>query len=185
MHWIDPDHLPITRGKIARLLLNPHGHLDGVLLKDGTEVHIPPHLSGKLLPRMKIGDSIAVRGVRVRGKPLIVAVAVEPAHGAAVVDNGPQAEKTVERHTPTKAERWGYSGVIEYLVHGPKGDVHGVILDDGVHLRFPPHAAKRFANVLKVGREIEVEGTWHESPHGVVIHADHLARAGRPLEAVE
>ena len=29
MHWIDPAHLPETKGKVDRFLLNPHGDADG------------------------------------------------------------------------------------------------------------------------------------------------------------
>jgi len=29
MHWIDPDCLPETKGKVERFILNPHGEIDG------------------------------------------------------------------------------------------------------------------------------------------------------------
>ena len=47
MHWIDPACLPETKGVVDRFLINPHGAADGLLLKDGKEVHFPPHMSGR------------------------------------------------------------------------------------------------------------------------------------------
>jgi|NGEPerStandDraft_6_1074524.scaffolds.fasta_scaffold469577_2 hypothetical protein len=41
MHWIDPTQLPETEGTVDRLLLNPHGKVDGLLLTDGTEANPP------------------------------------------------------------------------------------------------------------------------------------------------
>lgn len=181
MHWIDPDHLPETRGIVRTLVLNPHGLLDGLLLDDDTEIHVAPHLSGQLLPRIRPGEQVTVRGLRHRGIPLIVALAVTPARGRTVVDEGPGHEK-LPKHLEGKRERWGYSGVVERLLHGPKGDIHGALLDDGVILRFPPHAAQGVK--LREGQAVDVEGAWFESRHGTVIDVDHLATAGRPLMAV-
>jgi len=181
MHWIDPDHLPETRGIVRSLVLNPHGLLDGLLLEDGTEIHVPPHLSGQLLSRIRVGEQVAVRGLRHRGLPLVVAVAITPASGRTVVDEGPGHEKP-RQPAADKRERWGYSGVVERLLHGPKGDIHGALLDDGVILRFPTHAAK--GTKLKAGQAVDVEGAWFESRHGTVVDVDHLAPAGRPLRAV-
>jgi hypothetical protein len=49
MHWIDPAHLPETKGTVDRFLLNPHGDADGLLLTDGMEVHFPPHMAKKVV----------------------------------------------------------------------------------------------------------------------------------------
>jgi len=39
---------------------------DGLLLKDGKEVHFPPHMSKAVLAAVKPGDHVKVRGVRPR-----------------------------------------------------------------------------------------------------------------------
>ena len=38
----DPAQLPATRGAVARYSLTPLGDVDGLILTDGTEVHLPP-----------------------------------------------------------------------------------------------------------------------------------------------
>jgi hypothetical protein len=67
MHWIDPDHLPEITGIVDQFLVNKHGEADGFLLTDGEEVHVPPHLSARLLRDVLPGSQVKVRGVRPRG----------------------------------------------------------------------------------------------------------------------
>src|SRR5438046_6159532 len=67
MHWIDPDHLPEITGTLDQFLVNKHGEADGFLLTDGGEVHVPPHLSSRLLRDLRPGSQVRVRGVRPRG----------------------------------------------------------------------------------------------------------------------
>lgn len=181
MHWLDPDYLPVTRGTLDRFVLNPHGDIDGLLLADGTEIHTPPHLSSALARALKPRDKLEVRGVAVRGADVLVAVAIDPAHGKRIVDKGPGAD-----HEKPKAQddgsRWAYEGHIERLLHGPKGNVHGALLDDGVIVRFPPHAAPELGRLLTVGKPVAVEGRWIDTAHGAVVHADAI---GATADAVK
>jgi hypothetical protein len=46
MHWIDPASLPEVAGTVERFVLNPHGEVDGFVMKDQKQslilVHTPP-----------------------------------------------------------------------------------------------------------------------------------------------
>src|SRR5207247_3414385 len=72
----DVQQLPETRGTVQRFTLTPRGDLDGFLLADGTEVHVPPHLSAQLAAAVRAGDPVSVRGYRSSSPALVVAVAV-------------------------------------------------------------------------------------------------------------
>jgi hypothetical protein len=52
MHWIDPDSLPEVAGTLERFVLNPHGEVDGFVVKGQEQtpilVHTPPHMEGEL-----------------------------------------------------------------------------------------------------------------------------------------
>jgi hypothetical protein len=72
----DTQQLPDTRGIVQRFTLTPRGELDGFLLTDGTEVHLPPHLSDRLATAVRPGDPVSIRGYRSLTAPLIVATAV-------------------------------------------------------------------------------------------------------------
>jgi hypothetical protein len=86
----DVPQLPETRGTVQRFTLTPRGDLDGFVLADGTDVHLPPHLSAQLAAAVRPGDSVSVRGYRSATVPLIVAAAVtNPATNQTVVDQGP------------------------------------------------------------------------------------------------
>jgi hypothetical protein len=90
MHWIDPDHLPEFTGTVDQFLVNKHGEAHGFLLTDGEEVHVPQHLSARLLRDVRPGSQVKVRGVRPRGVQMIAAVAIDTPKGR-ILDEGPEA----------------------------------------------------------------------------------------------
>jgi hypothetical protein len=57
----DLQQLPAIKGTVSRFTLTPRGELDGFLLADGTQVHLPPHLSAELAAALRPGDPFAVR----------------------------------------------------------------------------------------------------------------------------
>src|SRR5205085_8595246 len=86
----DLQQLPETRGTVQRFTLTPRGDLDGFLLTDGTDVHLPPHLSDQLAAAVRLGDPVSVRGYRSANAPLIVASAVtDSSTNQTVIDRGP------------------------------------------------------------------------------------------------
>ncbi|KAB7769779.1 hypothetical protein [Xanthomonas maliensis] len=186
MHWVDPDFLPETRGTLARFLLNPKADIDGLLLADGTEVHTPPHLSQALHAALAPGARLTVRGLKPRGVDMLVALAIDPEGGARIVDDGPHAVHGKPKPKPPappagKPQRTRHAGTIARLLHGPHGHVHGVLLDDDVTVRFPPHAGEQFARQLEVGKSLTVDGDSKDTPHGVLIHAHALGgKTGTP-----
>lgn len=43
----DSSQLPATNGTVRQYTLTPRGDVDGLILTDGTEVKVPPHLTGR------------------------------------------------------------------------------------------------------------------------------------------
>jgi hypothetical protein len=180
MHTIDPDYLPELAGTVERFLINHHGELDGMLLRGGPQVHFPPHMGSAVELLTKPGDAVRVRGVRPRGVAVVDAVRIENAHGDAVVDQGPPKEK--KKHEGEKARRANaprrhackVKGVVERLLYGPKGDVHGALLGDGTLVRWPPHEGERLGRSLRMSARIAVRGDALETRFGTVIEARTL-----------
>jgi hypothetical protein len=86
----DPSQLPAIPGKVAQYSLTPRGDVDGLILTDGTEVHLPPHLGTQLVYAVKPGDAVTVRGLRARAIPMVKAMSISnDATGTTVSDNGP------------------------------------------------------------------------------------------------
>lgn len=188
MHWLNPDYLPKTVGTLDRFLLNPKADIDGLLLTDGTEIHMPPHLSSQLLATLTPGAKLTVHGVKTQRGGVIVAVAIDPAQGERIADAGPGPKHDKPQkppHTPEKhCKPIRHSGVIQRLLHGPKGDPHGVLLADGIVVRFPPHDAKSFKHLLAVDAPLSVRGVSFTTAHGTVIDVEAIGKEPSALTEI-
>src|SRR5438270_12496604 len=136
----DSSQLPETKGTVKQYTLTPRGDVDGLILTDGTEVKLPPHLSAQIVYTIRPGDEVSIRGLRARAMPFVdAASATNVATGRSVTDNGP----------PRGPDRGGvqqaFCGRIVTALHGKRGDVNGTPLDDRTQLHLPPPEAVRFA----------------------------------------
>jgi hypothetical protein len=160
----DPSQLPETKGTVKQYTLTPRGDVDGLILNDGTEVKLPPHLTGEIVYSVRPGDAVTIRGLKARALPLVDAASiVNDATGAAVVDNGPPSgpgrlltETTI-------------SGRIAAALHGKRGEVNGAVLDNGTTLRLPPPEADRMQAWLRPGQTVAVRGVRLATSLGTVI----------------
>ncbi|MBO9829370.1 hypothetical protein J7373_14045 [Xanthomonas sp. A2111] len=187
MHWVDPDSLPETRGTLARFLLNPKADVDGLLFDDGTEVHTPPHLSAQLLKALRPGAGLGVRGLKPRGADVLVALAVDPDGAERIVDEGPHAAPHKPKPKPPAKPKPAqdavrHAGIVARLLHGPHGQVHGALLEDGLIVRFPPHAVPESARWLTAGKPLAAQGELLASAHGQVLHAQALGASEATLQ---
>ena len=109
---------------------------DGLILTDGMEVKTPPHLSTALALTIRAGDAITVHGLKAAQLQLVQALSVtNDATGKSVIDFGPDHAGPPSPVSQT-AERQAVSGRIRMLLHGPLGDINGVLLEDGTVLEF-------------------------------------------------
>jgi hypothetical protein len=156
----DSSQLPETRGTVKQYTLTPRGDVDGLMLTDGTEVKLPPHLTGQTVFAIRPGDQVSIRGSRARAIPLIDTASITNlATGRSVADGGP--------------DRGGYeqtfSGRIASTLHGKRGEVNGALLDDGTVLRLPPPEAERLDGWLRPGQTISVRGDVVDTALGRVV----------------
>ncbi|RQN39383.1 hypothetical protein [Paraburkholderia tropica] len=174
MHWIDPESLPETRGKIVHFLLNPHGEIDGFVL-DSQQVHFPPHLAKKLARHVTPGEVVRIRGVKPRGANMLAAVCLTTRNGVVILDEGPHrgGEKPAKAHLERKPME--SAGEVVLSLFGPKGELRGALLDDGTSLRMPPHAAAELAAYLAPGAHIQAWGHGVRYRHGRTIEVDEIA----------
>ncbi len=192
MHWIDPDHLPKTNGVVDRFLINPHGEIDGILLADDLEVHVPPHLSAEIRAAVKPGATLAVYGVRSRHAEMIAAVAIEADSGRRIVDNGPpnKERKHPKQHDAGHKHRQAphsvleAEGIVRRPLHGPKGEVRGALLEDGRIIRVPPHEAEERATLLQAGAGLAARGPGIVVDGATVIDAREFGASMAVLQPV-
>jgi hypothetical protein len=160
----DSSQLPETRGTVRQYTLTPRGDVDGLILTDGAEVKLPPHLTGQIVFAIRPGDAVSIRGLRAHAIPLIDAASItNVGTGKSVVENGP----------PDGPDRGGdaqvVSGRIASALHGKRGEVNGALLDDGTVLRLPPPEAERLEGWLRPGQMVSVRGDVLDIALGKVI----------------
>ena len=179
----DPAQLPAIQGKVAQYSLTPRGDVDGLILADGTEVSMPPHLGAQLVQAVKPGDAVTIRGLRARNLPLVQAMQVSnDAGGASVTDTGPGSGPRGPRgpggpdalpRGPGGPDQPGLTaqGRVKAALHGRQGEVNGALLEDGTIIRLPPPEAQRLASQIAPGATVYVQGGGYAGPLGRVIAA--------------
>jgi hypothetical protein len=189
MHWIDPDTLPETRGVVDCFLLNTEGEADGLVLTNGMEVHFPPHMGTTVLDAVTPGSAVRIRGVQPRGVAMIAAVAVVPEEGPPIVDGGPpkdgDARKAARKGAHAARSTMDVAGVLRQVLHGPKGEVRGLLLEDGRAGRFPPHAAEGLASMLKPGSHLLLRGEGLITAHGTVLAVREIGSPSGQLQRID
>jgi hypothetical protein len=175
----DPDQFPATQGRVAQYSLTPRGEVDGLILDDGTQIHTPPHLGAQLVFAIKPGDRITVRGLKARQIALIEAVSVaNDATHVSVTDTGPPDPRGA-------GQRLQASGHVKAQLYGPRGDLNGVLLEDGTIIHLPPDEADRLAAELAVGQPLYVTGQGIDSPLGKVIAAQQIGPNASQLAEIQ
>jgi hypothetical protein len=159
----DSSQLPESRGTVRQYTLTPRGDVDGVILTDGTEVKLPPHLTAQTVFAIRPGDAVSIRGLRARALPLVDAASItNVASGKSVVDNGPPDRRSGNDDRII-------SGRIAAQLHGKRGEVNGVLLDDGTTLRLPPPEAERIQDWLRQGQTVSARGDVLDTALGKVV----------------
>jgi hypothetical protein len=165
----DASQLPETRGIVKQYTLTPRGDVDGLILNDGTEVTLPPHLTNQVVFAVRPGDAVTIRGLKARALPLIEGASVTNfATGVSVMDNGPPGGP--DRSTSEQT----ISGKVAAQLHGKRGEVNGAVLDNGIILRVPPPEAERMQGLMQSGQPVTVRGTTLKTALGTVIDASAI-----------
>src|SRR5205807_1470643 len=125
----DSSQLPEIKGTVKQYTLTPRGDVDGLILTDGTEIKLPPHLTAQIVFAVKPGDAVSVRGLKARALPLVDAAAVTNfVPGVTIIDNGPP-------DGPGRAPvDTTLTGTIAAVLHGKRGEVNGALLDNSAIL---------------------------------------------------
>ena len=188
----DLSQLPATHGTVRFFTLTPRGDVDGFVLADGTEVHLPPHLSAQLAAAVKVGDAVTVRGLRAAAVPMVAAMSVTgDANGQSVVDAGPEGHRGPDHGPGAPPAAVGpavvgeVSGKVLIALHGPRGELNGAMLEDGTALRLPPPEAARLTAMLHPGQTVVAQGPAVTSALGRVVMVRGIGATRDALQQVQ
>jgi hypothetical protein len=189
----DPQQFPATRGEIERLTLTARGDIDGLILKDGTEVKTSPDLSTQIAFVLKPGDRVTVHGLRAAALPLVRAVSItdEVTHRTVTdADGSTPMNPPPPRGAPPPpvGASSETSGRVRMALHGPQGEVNGALLESGTILRFPPDQAGQLASAIQPRQSVVAEGIIVTNSLGTVVDVqqfgpsrDRLVAVGPPM----
>ena len=177
-------------GRVAKLLRNGRGDLDGLKLEEGPQIHFPPHMEDRVAKIVKVGDQVAVQGRKEtrRDGDLVLEAARIESGGQSVVIEHPAPPRGPAGKRPPRKERdepWNTSGEVREFAKNPHGDVDGLLLADGTAVKLPPHRGRELQALVKTGEKVRIEGRRHRTPHGDVhLHADRIVAtaSGKTLE---
>ncbi len=173
----DLDQLPATKGTVAQYLPTPRGEVDGLLLTDGTEVHVPPPLSTQLVFAVKPGDAVTIHGLKARAVNLVAAGSItNDASHVTVAWNGPPHMR--------EAATMAAQGTVKAPLYGMRGEINGVLLADGTVVHLPPPEAVRLADLLAAGKALAVQGDGYAGPLGRAIDARRIGPDDAHLQPV-
>jgi hypothetical protein len=166
------------QGIVKAFTMTPVGDLDGLILTDGTEVHVPPHLSAQLAAAVRPGESARVFGWRSSVPKFVVATSLTGQRGQSVVDQDPpppgmRPPPPAPGQAAPGAQQATVQGRVQQALHGPRGDVNGALLDDGTIIRVPPPLAWQ-ASTLQPGQVVTVQGWALSNAYGRVVDAQSI-----------
>lgn len=175
-------------GTVVQYLMNHHGEVDGLLLSDGTQVHLPPHMAKDVVSTVKPNDTVTVQGYRIAEGPVIAApIITNTKTGRSITEHEPTAFDRARVPPYVKdmfmAEKHA-QGIVRTVLYGPRGEVNGVVLDNHTIVRIPPHAASRVASLLQQGQPLEAVGYGTENQYGVAIEATAVGPTGSALTPI-
>ena len=107
-------------GTVKAFTLTPIGEIEGIILTNGTEIHVPPHLTEQVAAAVRPGEAVAVRGWNTGVPNFIVATALTGQRGQSVVDQGPPASRYEATSSASRT-----SGAGSANGHGARPDLAG------------------------------------------------------------
>jgi len=168
-------------GTVQRWLVNPNGEADGLLLQDGTQIAFPPHLSATLTSWLRPGDSVQATGWNRKDIGVLRAISLQ-SQGRVVQDTPPapgQRPLPAPREALTALQA---DGRVARVLFNSRGDAHGLLLEDGTVVRFPPHNGNAVMPLLKPGATVSVRGWGTRNALGTGIEAAQLGANPNSLQ---
>ncbi|RYZ90422.1 MAG: hypothetical protein EOP04_03970 [Proteobacteria bacterium] len=182
-----------VKAKVQKVLMNPEGKADGLLLDDGTQVKFPPHMSQELSALVKASDSVSIKGFRENAKVFKAESITNTATNKSVADKGPvgldgkpvaggpgepgpggpRGPKGPENHKGLS--EISAQGKIQTQLFGKRGEVNGAILADGSIVRFSPRVLEDSKVKLDVGQGLKVSGFGTQTSSGKSLEATTIS----------
>ena len=177
------DRPPVADGIVDRYLLHPRGEVNGLLLRDGSQMHVTLRAAEQLIESIQPGDHVRVHGRRVSNSPLVKPdVIINLTDGRSFTVPYRLDLPMPPREKRPAVNEMKATGTIQVLLYDPlKGVVNGALLSDGTQVRLPPDVGERFHASLQQDMDVEVEGYGMATRYGRAMEATAIGRKGQPM----
>jgi hypothetical protein len=172
-----------AEGVVDRYLLNPRGDVTGLLLRDGSQMHVTLRAAADLTRAIQPGDHVRVHGRRIAESPLVKPdVIINVTDGTSFT-----VPYRLDLPMPPREERPAVNemraaGTIQVLLYDHlKEIVNGALLSDGTQVRLPPDVGEHFHASLQPNMDVEVRGYGATTQYGRALEAIAIGRRGQPL----
>jgi hypothetical protein len=178
-----PQNTEQINGVVSQYLMNPNGEVDGLLLSDNTQIKFPPHMSADLTRVVKPNDRITASGERESAQAFHAFTITNTASGQSVVESRPS--QFPPRLPPdlrgVNLAPLNASGRIKALLHAPRGEIDGAVLEDGTILHVRPDVGAQYASSLGIGQTVSAQGFGTQNTFGRSLEVTELGVAGQAL----
>ena len=190
MPWVNEELLPHVTSSVERFLVNPDGDADGMILLNGVEVYFAPYLSDEVLLAVHVGDRVTVYGELPMAEPLIVAAVIETENGARIedasrVDGHGARTPSVGIHRSRERSRLQVQALVRRALHGPSGELRGVLLDDGTTVFFSMQDGEDLEELLSPASWVTVRGAGLVTEMGTAIEADEIGQSSGAMRVLQ
>src|SRR5438552_13786372 len=144
-------------GTVSVYLLNPRGEVDGLLLANGTQVKFPPHMSADLTDLVKPNERVTAQGVR-EVAPVFTAFTITNSSGQSLNEARPMQPPPPLDLQGVNLKPMQADGKIRVVLHAPRGEIEGAVLENGVIVRVATHASAQFSTLFQTGVTISAKG---------------------------
>jgi hypothetical protein len=134
-----------TDGLVDQYLVSPYGEIDGLLLQNGVQVRLPPHVSSWVAEVVKPGNPVRVWG-RWEARPVFHATELQNLSGGKSFFVPPRSAwppepPPVVRAGLAQVKKIQIQGRLKCLLYSPHGEIEGFVLERGCTIHFPREVA--------------------------------------------
>jgi stage V sporulation protein SpoVS len=168
---------PSITGTVKQYLLTPVGDVEGLELQGGTDVRFPPHMGAALAAIVKPRDRVDVLGFvtapTAYGRAVKALTITNIATHQSVVDQPPAAPPPPPWLRGVSMRQMTLSGTLEHYILNDRGDIDGLILNNGYEVKFAPPVAMAAAIALaqQPSATIQASGYGTTNGFGTVVDA--------------
>ncbi|WP_337885213.1 hypothetical protein [Fischerella thermalis] len=170
-------------GNVELYLMNKEGLVDGLLLSNGKQIKVPPHMSQQVVNAIKPGDAVDVVGKlgnsSVYGQQIEARTIMNNATKALVAKQPKQKKAKIPK--PNDFINFTINEPVRHWLVNDQGEIRGAILTSGTQVHFAKPLAKSLNKVAKTGSQIQAEGVGRKTAHGSVLEVITLQIDGNLL----